>query len=226
MIPSAALALGLAVPTVAGAGSSLAETTPSSSRVGGQIGQDGRSPTTQGRAGQTEDRVESGGMPGPVLVGLWGLLGLVLGAAGGFAIGRSSKSTASPAGTSTMAAGRPAGPVAGAFGQPLVPGPGPQASAAALQDRARLVAALIDVRDQIDSTALREWLGAALAEAGVTELVGDGQRFDPRRHHAVDQVASADPAWDLVIARTERPGYSDRGSVLRLPQVSVYRYGA
>ncbi len=91
-------------------------------------------------------------------------------------------------------------------------------------ERARLVQVLVEVGDQLDSQALAAWVGQALAEVGVTEVVVDGERFDPARHHALEHVVTENPAYDGLVARTARRGYVDRGRVIRLPQVLVYRY--
>jgi hypothetical protein len=90
--------------------------------------------------------------------------------------------------------------------------------------RAALVAAVIEVRDSVPSEALRERLGRALQDVGVRELtVEPGQPFDPQWHRAVDTTPTADPAQVNTVATTERPGYVDGATTLRLPEVIVYR---
>lgn len=112
-----------------------------------------------------------------------------------------------------------AGPVGG-------PPPLPADGGRAANERDRLVQVLVELGDQLDSVALRSWVTQALDEVGVTTVLADGQRFDPARHQAVDQVATTDPSAVGVVAQTVRAGYVDRERLLRLPQVVVYGAGA
>lgn len=220
----------VALPSVAGA-----QEAPPTPKVGGQVGGGGGEGSGGGKGGRTgsptstpsapttaaptrapdvEPASTSSGPPWPLLVSLGGLFGVLIGLGMGIVIGRASKRASSAPAPSMPA------PI------PTPMAPAPASSPQAERDRGRLVTALVDVRDQIDSPAMREWLRAALADVGVAEVVADGQPFDPQRHQAVDQVVATEPTWNNVVARTDRPGYTDRGAVMRLPQVSVYRYGA
>jgi hypothetical protein len=92
------------------------------------------------------------------------------------------------------------------------------------QDRAGLVAACVDLVDQVPSEALRHRMRDALRVAGVeTVSAEDGAAFDGDRYRAVDRVPTKDPELHNRIAGTERPGYIDRGRTLREPEVLVYR---
>jgi hypothetical protein len=90
-------------------------------------------------------------------------------------------------------------------------------------DRSTLVQACIYVRDRATSKALADRLGWALQEAGVSTVTPTGARFDPAHHEAGGSVATEDPAKVGTIAAVELPGYVDRGVVLRVPVVTVYR---
>jgi hypothetical protein len=94
----------------------------------------------------------------------------------------------------------------------------------AVLDRSALVRAVIDLRDVVQSEAVREQLGEALERVGIAEVRVDGQPFDPHRHHAVDRTGTSDAFQHNVVAVTERPGYRDRGVELRAPEVVVYRF--
>jgi molecular chaperone GrpE len=102
-------------------------------------------------------------------------------------------------------------------------GGGGGAASALARDRQVLVKACVEVSDVVSSAALRSQLVDTLADVGVTPIqVRVGERFDPARHRAVDRVVTDDQALDDLVAETERPGYSDRGARLRLPEVLVY----
>ena len=59
---------------------------------------------------------------------------------------------------------------------------------------------------------------------GVTEVnPSEGERFDRNRHEAVGHVPTTDSSLHNRVAKTERPGYSDRGRVVAVPQVLVYQ---
>lgn len=108
---------------------------------------------------------------------------------------------------------------------PAPPAPGPPAQATA--DRsAGLVRALIDLADQVPSQALRAEILAALDRAGVHPLepaVGDV--FDVTRMRGVGNARAPDAGWVGRVAGTERAGYHDGATVLRLPEVVVYTAG-
>jgi hypothetical protein len=91
-------------------------------------------------------------------------------------------------------------------------------------DRAALVALCIDLADRLRTTAagLRARAHRGLAEVGVVPIEPDGHPFDRARHDAVDREPTTDPARDRTVASTERTGYTDRGRVLRRPEVVVH----
>ncbi|GAB3233736.1 hypothetical protein GCM10027447_30320 [Glycomyces halotolerans] len=108
---------------------------------------------------------------------------------------------------------------------PQSPAPPPVApqAAQAETDRAALVETCIWVRDRATSPALASHLDQTFSRVGVSAVDATGQRFDPSVHEAGSTVAAPGPAEDGIIARTETPGYSDRGRLLRHPVVTVYR---
>ena len=91
-----------------------------------------------------------------------------------------------------------------------------------VRDRRSLIGSCLYLYDVIGDEALRGRVRDALAEAGVSELDSVGTRFDASRHRATGWVPTDDPALDGRIAEVERDGFSDRGDVLRLPEVLVY----
>ena len=99
----------------------------------------------------------------------------------------------------------------------------PARAAQAVADRTVLVDACIWMRDRATSPALAQHLDGAFARVGVTQVDATGQRFDPSVHEAGSVIAAGSPAEDGIIARTETPGYTDRGRLLRHPIVTVYR---
>lgn len=99
----------------------------------------------------------------------------------------------------------------------------PALAAQVSADRTVLVDACIWMRDRATSPALAQHLDGAFTRVGITQVDATGQRFDPAVHEAGATVAAKTPADDGIIARTETPGYSDRGRLLRHPIVTVYR---
>ncbi|THV33468.1 nucleotide exchange factor GrpE [Glycomyces buryatensis] len=95
--------------------------------------------------------------------------------------------------------------------------------AQALTDRTALVEACIWMRDRATSPALAQHLDQAFGRVGVAPVDATGQRFDPAVHEAGSTVAARSAAEDGLVARTEIPGYTDRGRLLRHPVVAVYR---
>lgn len=91
------------------------------------------------------------------------------------------------------------------------------------KDRSTLVQTSIYVRDRVTSKAIADRLGWALHEVGVSELSPVGAVFDPALHEAGGSVDTEDPSALGTVAAVETVGYSDRGSVLRVPVVTVYR---
>ncbi|HEV2086993.1 MAG TPA: nucleotide exchange factor GrpE, partial [Cryptosporangiaceae bacterium] len=93
-------------------------------------------------------------------------------------------------------------------------------------DRAALVETCIYVRDRATSKAIADHLARTLERVGVTEVRPNGVAFDASQHEAGGSAPTDDPRLDGTIAAVEIPGYNDRGKVLRLPVVTVYRVGA
>ena len=114
-----------------------------------------------------------------------------------------------------------AGPAAIA---PSQSGPADPALVTAATDRDGLVRTIIEVRGQIQSVTLGDMLDRALATAGIQAVGADGELFDERRHRAVGTQATADRTLHDRIAATERPGYVDRGRLIRPPEVLVYQF--
>ncbi|MCK9931770.1 nucleotide exchange factor GrpE [Frankia sp. Mgl5] len=113
---------------------------------------------------------------------------------------------------------QPAGPV-----EP--PGPVESSSASASTDREALVGACIELSDRLRDANPALWrrLCRGLAVVGVDAVVVDGQRFDPEVHDAVGREITTDAARHLTVASTEFCGFTDRGRLLRRPEVVVYR---
>jgi len=97
---------------------------------------------------------------------------------------------------------------------------------AAIERSRPLVATLIDLSDRVSSGALRAEIIAALAQAGV-QLVepAQGAAFDANRMRGVGNAPAPDPGWVGRVASTERAGFADAGTVVRLPDVVVYTAG-
>jgi molecular chaperone GrpE len=95
-------------------------------------------------------------------------------------------------------------------------------------ERARLVASCADLADRLrdHQPALYMVLTRDLAAVGVTMEAADGEPFDERRHNPVGTEPTSDPAADLRVAATVRLGYLDHGSVVRTPDVIVYKAAA
>ncbi len=92
-------------------------------------------------------------------------------------------------------------------------------------ERARLVASCADLADRLRDRqpALYTALTRDLAAVGVAVELADGELFEAVRHNPVGTEPTADPAADLRVATTLRLGYADHGSVVRAPDVIVYR---
>ncbi|MDP2289867.1 MAG: hypothetical protein Q8M22_01675 [Actinomycetota bacterium] len=111
-----------------------------------------------------------------------------------------------------------------------MPPPGfaaPGVQSAPAFDRSRpLVATLIDLSDRVSSGALRAEIIAALAQAGVQVLEpAQGTAFDANHMRGVGSAPAPDPGWVGKVAATERAGFVDGGTVVRLPEVVVYTAG-
>lgn len=157
----------------------------------------------------------------------------------GFVAGRARRRPVDPfAGGATAPAAVP-GPVPPASPRPLDPSPttptGPAAAApvAAVDpeaaragaDRDQLVATLIDLAFEARSEAVRGLIVQQLAVVGVEPVVvSPGERFDPSRHRGIHAESAGEPDQAETIAAMERPGWIDRGRVLRPPEVVVRRW--
>lgn len=176
----------------------------------------------EGQAGgEGDDDADDDGTSTLALVAA-ALGGLVLGAllAGvplALALSRRTPGPTAPAG-----AGAP--PAAAPVARPA-PAPTPVDDGAHAQ-RAGLVEALVSLRDQLPSDALRAEAARALSDVGVVEVSPLGEAFDPSRHRAVAQSPTDDPARHNTVAAVERPGYVDGAREVRPPEVVVARHGA
>ncbi|MDP8968951.1 MAG: nucleotide exchange factor GrpE [Actinomycetota bacterium] len=66
-------------------------------------------------------------------------------------------------------------------------------------------------------------LMAVLRQAGLQEVPGVGEVFDPAWHEAVMQVEAEQPVDEPVVVEVLRPGYRFKGRVLRPASVTVAR---
>lgn len=86
---------------------------------------------------------------------------------------------------------------------------------------------LVDLADRVSSQALRAEILAALGRAGVRSLEpAVGEAFDATRMRGVGGTPAPDASWVGRVAATERPGFQDGNTVLRLPEVVVYTAGS
>jgi hypothetical protein len=101
----------------------------------------------------------------------------------------------------------------------------PDGDAQPAAERTRLVASCADLADRLRDRqpALYTVLTRDLTAVGVTVELADGELFDPGRHNPVGTEPTTDPEADLRVAATVRLGYADHGSVVRTPDVIVYR---
>ena len=95
----------------------------------------------------------------------------------------------------------------------------------AAAERGAMVAALLEVIDTSTSDAVRTQVTERLAGVAVLPFdVPVGSPFDPGVHRGVQSVAAPSADHDSLVAGTDRPGWADRGAVLRQPEVIVYRW--
>lgn len=95
------------------------------------------------------------------------------------------------------------------------------------EDRRALVAAIIEASDVVSSEAVCATLAERLEAVGVEAIdVAPGSAFDPATHRGVHAEPAPGPEQDGTVAHTDRPGWRDRGIVLRPPEVVVYRWEA
>jgi hypothetical protein len=92
----------------------------------------------------------------------------------------------------------------------------------AVEERGALVQLCVYAWDRARSSGVAERIEQGLASVGVSALRPDGDRFDPAQHEAGGTVRTEDPTLDGVVAETEVVGFSDRGTLLRVPVVTVY----
>lgn len=92
----------------------------------------------------------------------------------------------------------------------------------ALAERRTLVQLCLYALDRARSTGVTERIEEALGTVGVTALRPDGDRFDPALHEAGGTVDTDNAELDGTVAETEVVGFSDRGTTLRVPIVTVY----
>lgn len=90
-----------------------------------------------------------------------------------------------------------------------------------------LVDALIDMRDRLaeENVSQSTRIGSVLTEAGVVTIDPTGEPFDPAKHQAnPPPMPTDDLLADGRVAAVLKYGYIDRGRLLRLPIVVVYRH--
>jgi hypothetical protein len=151
------------------------------------------------------------------MVALIGIAGVALGAVGATVLRRKPAASAQPA----------AQPAAGASPVLQMPPPGASAPAPANDRSPALITALIDLADRVNSQALRAEILAALGRAGVQQIEpAQGEPFDVSRMRGVGNAPAPDPSWVGRVASTDRAGFHDGVSVLRLPEVIVFTAGA
>ncbi|MQA60939.1 MAG: nucleotide exchange factor GrpE [Actinophytocola sp.] len=90
-------------------------------------------------------------------------------------------------------------------------------------ERAALIQLCLYALDRARSGGVVERLEAGLAGVGVSAMRPDGEPFDPASHEAGGTVSTADSSLDGVVAETEVVGFSDGGTLLRAPIVTVYK---
>lgn len=90
-----------------------------------------------------------------------------------------------------------------------------------LEQRAALVGGLVDLLPQLPEAVA--WQAEnTLTQAGVRQVVPDGEFVDPKRHHVVGTELPPDVARVNTVARTIRPGYVDGDRFVTHPKVVVY----
>lgn len=92
----------------------------------------------------------------------------------------------------------------------------------ALAERRTLVQLCLYALDRARSTGVTERIEETLSSIGVLALRPDGARFDPTLHEAGGTVDTENAELDGTVAETEVVGFSDRGTTLRVPIVTVY----
>lgn len=164
--------------------------------------------------------VDTGVEDSPVEAGWSGLelavvaLVAVIAAALGYVVARIRNRRAGPS--------QPTGPASQA--PPPAAPPAPPSVVVVDEHRDSLVGALIDARDRVGESGVGDRIVGALHAAGVEVIDPTGDRFDPEQHVAAGQDRlTDDPSLDGRVADVVSYGYRDRGRVLRLPSVVVWR---
>ena len=155
-----------------------------------------------------------------------GVGGVIVGAAAALGFRRRQAATVAASGAGFVNAPPPVAPppVGAAVGQPFASPP--PAPGGPIDRSGGLVTTLVDLSDRMSSGALRAEIVAALARAGVHALEpAQGDVFDANRMRGVGSATAPDPSWIGRVAGTERPGFADGPTVLRLPEVIVYTAG-
>lgn len=92
----------------------------------------------------------------------------------------------------------------------------------ALTERRTLVQLCLYALDRARSAGVTERIEETLGTIGVSALRPDGAKFDPTLHEAGGTVDTENAELDGTVAETEVVGFSDRGTTLRVPVVTVY----
>jgi molecular chaperone GrpE len=92
-----------------------------------------------------------------------------------------------------------------------------------LDQRGILADTCMDVAEMLENDALTARLQLGLEQAGYEIVAPTGGRFDPKVHEAFARRPTDDPALELVVAATVRPGYRLDGQTIRQAKVVVYR---
>ncbi len=107
--------------------------------------------------------------------------------------------------------------------EPPQPAPGPPLGTARQGDDP-LLGRVLEVRDLLDSPALRARLDDGISSAGFEVLAPrPGERFDPAVHTAVDSEAAPEGATPGTIASVEQVGLRQGTTLLRRASVVVWR---
>jgi GrpE protein len=98
-----------------------------------------------------------------------------------------------------------------------------RAEGVALDQRDTLAQTCMDVAESLEHNALAARLQLGLKHAGYEILAPTGGRFDPEVHEAFERRPTDDPALNLIVAATMRPGYRLDGQIVRHAKVVVFR---
>lgn len=155
----------------------------------------------------------------------WGVV--IGGVLGGLAVGAGAAAVVVRRRPTRTRTGYPAPPAHPAPAAPPAPVVRPAPPAREGQDRATLVAAMVDLRDALPSPVLGGRVDQALTTAGVVVIAPrQGDAFDANAHRAV-QVQPTPPGQRAgTVAELIRVGYADGGRILRPADVDVYQGGS